>query len=863
MKPALWQPTTSFVGRENDLIAVAARLEEGRLVTVLGPGGMGKTRLALRFASEWEGETRLCDLSDANSAADVCAVLAATLGVRVDDGEAAIDRALGGCGRVLVVLDNFDRLVDIAAVTIGRWMHAAPSARFLVTSRAALGLPGEALWTLGPLGLDEAVELFATRARQVQPGFEATRERAIVEAIARAVDCMPLAIELASTRMTALSATQLAQRLARPLEILEGKREPVRHESVRRTIVDSVDVLDAHARRVFAAASLLRNRFTVEAAEEILGDVVTPRARVLSDLETLVRTSLLRVTIEPNEPARHGFFETIRDVAEELARDESERDAIKLRAVRYYAMLASRRRATPADLENLLAAHATACAAAMPQAMDIVLGIEPLLFSRGQNRLLVMLVDAALAVLDRVDDDAHTARARAEALLARGRARRELGDFVGARDDFQRARDLARDPELTAVALTRLGMVEDHAGDTRAARALFGDALTLFREAPESPTRMRREADAWLSLGHALRREGDLEPARRAIVQAALHHRALGNAEGLAAALYEQAVVEMFAGDHAAAFARFDEGLDVAERGGVRVLYGACKTARGSLLQEGGRLEEALEHHAEAARVFHELGTRYREASALYYLATTYLERGETLETLAVLGRARRALEGVGVARYEALIAGCTASAFGALGDFVRAREAIAEAERAAAKVSGEPALAATVDLHRDALDVRERDATDRDALLARAAARVAEDASDDSRFALRMLRRACSKERPPSTEAHARLVIAKDGGSFRLPGTAEDVIIPERSPLRRILAHLAERRVEAAGEAVTIDDVIHVGWPDEKIAAAAALNRAHVALASLRKLGLRGLLVKTAGGYAISEAAVVTIKGD
>ena len=148
--------------------------------------------------------------------------------------------------------------------------------------------------------------------------------------------------------------------------------------------------------------------------------------------------------------------------------------------------------------------------------------------------------------------------------------------------------------------------------------------------------------------------------------------------------------------------------------------------------------------------------------------------------------------------------------------------------------------------------------------MLARADARVAENASDDSRFALRMLQRASaneSKGRESRTREH--LVVARDGSSFRLPGTADDVSIPERSPLRRILAHLARRRVEAAGEAVSIDDVIRVGWPGEKIAAAAALNRAHVALASLRKLGLRGLLVKTAGGYALSEAAVVTIKGD
>jgi hypothetical protein len=175
--------------------------------------------------------------------------------------------------------------------------------------------------------------------------------------------------------------------------------------------------------------------------------------------------------------------------------------------------------------------------------------------------------------------------------------------------------------------------------------------------------------------------------------------------------------------------------------------------------------------------------------------------------------------------------------------------------------VTNEPALATNVALRRLAVDARVRGAK-ANVDLAAAEARVAISATDDSRFALRTLRRAVANE-PAKKEKDEGLVVAPDGGSFRLPSTTEPIAIPARSPLRRILLHLAMRRIASAGDVVTIDDVIRVGWPDEKIATEAALNRAHVALASLRKLGLRALLVKTAGGYALSEAVVVRIKGD
>lgn len=260
--------------------------------------------------------------------------------------------------------------------------------------------------------------------------------------------------------------------------------------------------------------------------------------------------------------------------------------------------------------------------------VTLALGVEPLLSARGLSRLRARMFDEALGALDvaGANDDA----TRAEVLLARGFARRDLGESVAARDDFEGGYALAtrsKRPELAAVALTRLGEMNDLLGDTQAARARFDEARVLLANAPEASTRALVEAEVHLRIGHACRREGDLPGARSAVALAAEPYRALGHDEGLASAIYELAVIAMFAGEHDEAFERFDEGLRGARRGDVRVMTGAFMTARGCLLQDVGRLDEALDHHAEAARIFQEVGSRYREASVLYYLATTYVER--------------------------------------------------------------------------------------------------------------------------------------------------------------------------------------------------------------------------------------------
>jgi hypothetical protein len=161
------------------------------------------------------------------------------------------------------------------------------------------------------------------------------------------------------------------------------------------------------------------------------------------------------------------------------------------------------------------------------------------------------------------------------------------------------------------------------------------------------------------------------------------------------------------------------------------------------------------------------------------------------------------------------------------------------------------------VRVHRLALELRKRAWRDAEVVVSEATRLVAASPSDDSRFALRVL---CAARKGESRD-HEALVVWSAGRAFRAPGAAVAVELPPRSPLRRLLEHLAQRRIESPGEVVTLEQLVRAGWPSEKIGAEAALNRAYVALASLRKLGLRGLLLHGGGGYALSQAVVVRIE--
>jgi predicted ATPase len=879
-------PTSSFVGRGAELEAIVRAFESARLVTLVGPGGIGKTRLALRHAEDrlaslarvGRGGVWLVDLADAHTGPEALAHVAAVLGLplaghaseRAMSG--AIGRAIAGLGPTLLVLDNVEQIALLAARHLDAWLGAAPSARLLVTSRVVLGLPAERVVTVPPLAPLEARTLFVDRASAIREMRATETEPALVDRIVEAIDRLPLAIELAASRTRVLTAPELSERLARPLDVLAGGVTHDRHASIRDAVLGSLALLDPSARRAFAALSIFDHGFTADVAEAVLRASGVEND-ALAALDGLVRTSLLGVAVGPEGPARYTFFETIREVArEELERQTRASDAVSVDAlwaahVAHHAARARRARSEAGseettrlarELEHVLTARRHAARLGRVEDLAaITLALEPELARRGLSALRAEVFGDAL--------EATASRSLAPALgaelyLGRGLARRELGEGDLAHSDFEAAlacAEAAGDAGLCALARSRLGGIADLRGDTAGARELLSSALALLEETPHDRRRDAREAEVLLRLGHALRREGVLDRAHATFTRAAALHRTLGLDDGLAAALYELGVVEMFRERVEEAFAHFDEGLVVARRAGARIMEGACLTARGCLLQDLGRLGEALAHHAGAASLFRDHGSRYREASALHYLASTYLERGEAEEAHAVITRARRTIEGVGAPRYDVLMSGASALALSALGRHDDAGLELERARAAIAAVPNEPSLVVALRIHARTLAHRASssvEAARAESDLAASRAEVATSPSDDTRFALRELERALGRS---SVEARDALCVWGRGEAFLAPSGAK-VTLPARSPLRRLLDRLVVQRERAPGEPVSLEEIIEAGWPGEKIGADAALNRAYVAIASLRKQGLREVLVRAGGGYALSQAVVV-----
>jgi len=355
------QPT-ALIGREAELLELGRllRAETGpRLVTLTGPGGTGKTRLALQTGADllddFEDGVFLVDLSSCVNAQLFPAMVAADLGIREEPGEpltSTLKRALAG-KRQLLLLDNFEQILPAAPV-LAELLAALPELRVLVTSRAALQLRGERELAVGPLALPDpaagdaatllrsaAVRLFLERARDVRPDFAVTGENATaIAGICARLDGLPLALELAAARLRMLSPQSLLSRLQARLALLTGGNRdlPARQQTMRGTIAWSYDLLDAREQRVFRSLGVFRGGWTLEAAEAVLDP--TGELQVFDALDRLVAASLVRVVHQADGGERFAMLEVLREFAAEALAAGGEADMLRGRHAAWYADLA-------------------------------------------------------------------------------------------------------------------------------------------------------------------------------------------------------------------------------------------------------------------------------------------------------------------------------------------------------------------------------------------------------------------------------------------------------------------------------------------------------------------------------------------
>jgi predicted ATPase/class 3 adenylate cyclase len=321
----------AFVGRTAELHALAGRLDAGaRLVTVLGPGGTGKTRFVRRYGwtwlGDWPGGVYFADLSEARSVEGICFALASALGIPLgkDEPSVQLGHALRNRGRCLVILDNFEQVVAHAEGTVGRWLDHAADASLLVTSRERLHLRGEDLFPLEPLPLEmDAIDLFVARARAQRPDFVLSDvNRAAVVEVVRLLDGLPLAIELAAARVRILSPAHLVARLRDRFSVLAGVRGAAARQATLRAAIDwSWDLLAPWEQAAFAQCAVFEGGFALEAAEAVLDLSSWPEAPPAMDVvQALVDKSLLRtwlperIRYEVQEPY-FGMYISIHEYA--------------------------------------------------------------------------------------------------------------------------------------------------------------------------------------------------------------------------------------------------------------------------------------------------------------------------------------------------------------------------------------------------------------------------------------------------------------------------------------------------------------------------------------------------------------------
>ena len=355
---------TSFVGRERALADIRKHTREARMVTLVGAGGTGKTRLMLEAAAElmdtFPDGVWLVELATLTDATQIAQTIAATLNARAEGDVPAlsvVDSTLAG-KQSLLLLDNCEHVIDEAALVAQSLLRALPALHILATSREALRIEGELAYRVPSLALpaadarsnddlrrSEAVRLFIDRAKAVVPEFDLTADNAdAIAQVCRRLDGIPLALELAAARLTALSVDELAQRLSDRFRLLTGgRRTALPRQRTLRALVDwSYELLSADERSVLMTLSVFAGGFTLAAAEAVYSDNDQRETSVLDAIERLIAKSLLTAEHDQGSQTRYRLLETIRQYAAEKLVEAGLADAARRRHFDYFAALAER-----------------------------------------------------------------------------------------------------------------------------------------------------------------------------------------------------------------------------------------------------------------------------------------------------------------------------------------------------------------------------------------------------------------------------------------------------------------------------------------------------------------------------------------
>jgi predicted ATPase/transcriptional regulator with XRE-family HTH domain len=641
-------PLTRLIGRDDDADAIMRLLEGGaRLLTLTGPPGIGKTRLALHVASaaceRYADGAVFVPLAAIADHSLVLGALAEALAV-AEGGRPLADRLAEHLrGReLLLVLDNFEQVLD-AAADVAELLARCPHVSVLATSQAALHLRGERRYPVAPLAVPRpglpaiaaagfpAVALFVERAQEVEPDFALDEEgAAAVSDICARLDGLPLAIELVAAHCALLSPHALLARLGQRLALLaDGPRDlPPRHRALRSAIGWSYNLLEPDDRLAFARLSVFADSFTLEAAAAVGGEEAE------AALARLVRRSLVQAEPQPGGARRFRLLETLREYAAEQL---GEGDSVRARHAAHFAALAGALPLAPNALaeERAIAAlrpeeHNLRAALEWCVDGDPALGLQCATALR-RYWLARGLLREGRSWLERLLARAGETPQRAAALAAQGFLAFQQGDGAEAEALCAASLELhgrAGDALGAADALLTLGRVALQQARFCEAERRLSEALALWQRAGcEGGT-----ADALRALSLVAKDRGDLgESARLCAASLELYRRA-GNERDAARALYNLSAVAYWQGEFARSAELADEAATIFGALDDQMGLAYAREGAGMAAYRLGRHDEARGKLAASLAALCELGDRGGEALALYELGLVAHARGDARE---------------------------------------------------------------------------------------------------------------------------------------------------------------------------------------------------------------------------------------
>jgi len=669
---------STFVGREHERAQLVTQLRDARLVTLVGPGGVGKTRLALRVArdvlSAFPDGVWLAELAPLKSDGLVAAAVGAAVGVREQANEALVDTlaAAFSYGRVLIILDNCEHLVSACAAVAERLLQRCASVRVLATSREPLRVPGEVTWVVPPLTVPppegepiepgelarcDAVNLFVQRARAVHPQFTLTdRNVEPISRICRRLDGLPLALELAAARIRVLSIDEIAARLDDRFDLLVAgvRTATLRQQTLRAAIDWSYELLSEDERRLFARLSVFAATFSIDAVEAVCADTVDG---LLDLLSRLVERSLLVVDVAAADgQTRYRLLESMRVFAAEHLVADGDSDLVQQRLAAWCLKLGEQAEAAFRGRDQGRWLHWTEREHDnLRQALEWLVG-------RGDASAALRLAGAvfwswalhkrwgeARALLRRVLalPGARTAgRERAKALVGLGTVSVFLGDLETARASFEETIAIG-----SVIGDERLAM--EGRGASQLLHQFAGDFSLLEDEALSMLEDARRMGHTWGEartlemLAQVAASHADQAQATAYLTDAERLARASGDSWGLARVLEAMGDLKRSIGEHALAgrlyvqsqalFAELGLGPNPAVIHNLGYVDLAASDAR-----------SAAEHFVQAMALFRRVGDRRGTAECLIGIGCVHSARGHASRAVRLFAAGHTALDALG-----------------------------------------------------------------------------------------------------------------------------------------------------------------------------------------------------------------------